>query len=126
MFYTGWGLTDQAKEMVLDRLPATFPVVRCDHVTQDLCRVEQEPPLPASIRAYGVLEWEGFQILAVTVDGALYQPRKDRMYHVTISREDGLPSSHAGLILKERQCVIRPVQSFMLPTVPFIRAFGGL
>lgn len=126
MFYTGWGLTEQAKEMVLDRHPAVFPVVRCDHVTQDLCRIEQEPPLPASIRAYGYLEWEGYQILAVTVDGALYQPRKERMYHVTISRADGLPSSHAGLVLKERQCIIRPITSFMLPTVPFIRAFGGV
>lgn len=123
-FYNGWGLTDQGREMILTAHPACFEDVRCDHVTLDLCKEETPAPDTATIRAYGYLEFEGYQILAVAVDGQLYQPRRDRMFHVTISHDMGKPSSHAGLILKERQCIIRPIKPMVLPVVPFVRVLG--
>lgn len=124
MHYKGWRLTAQAREEILARCPATREAVRCDHVTLDLCRVEDVAPESANIRAYGVLDMEGYQVLAVTVDGKLLQPREDRLFHVTISHDKGIPSSHAGLLLREKRRLIRPLQSFMVPAIPFVGTVG--
>lgn len=124
-FYNGWGLTDQGREMVLSAHPPVYEDVRCDHVTLDLCKEETPAPDTATIRAYGYLEFDGYQILAVAVDGQLYQPRRDRMFHVTISHLMGEPSSHAGLILMQQKRTVKHLkQPFILPVVPFVRMLG--
>lgn len=126
MRYKGWALTPQAREMVLGQFPAIMEDVRCEHVTLDLFGDDDDETLPdpAAIRVYGSLSWDGYQILAVTVDGKLTQPRKDRFFHVTISKRPGLPSSQSGIILKERVRHILPCRPFMLLTVPFNRQLG--
>lgn len=124
MHYRGWKLTAQAREEILLRHPATRSDVRCNHITHDLCAADAEPPETATIRAYGIIDMEGYQVLAVSVDGMLYQPRRDRLYHVTVSHDAGLPSSHAGLLLLEKRGLIQPISGFMLPAMPFVGEVG--
>lgn len=124
MMYSGWDLTAQAIELILVRTAPIYPEVRCKHVTYDVAEVISEAPPPVTIRAYGVLDYQDYQVLAVTVDGKLMQPRKDRMFHVTISHGIAMPSSHAGVLLKEQVRRIKPIQPFLLPAVPFVRPLG--
>ena len=124
MMYRGWGLTPQAREEILLRFPPIYPEVRCDHVTMELCHDGAEPPETAVIRAYGTIDFDGYQVLAVTVDGAVHQPRRDRIYHVTISHDHGKPSSGAGLVLGKPSSSLTLIQSFLVPAIPFVRKVG--
>lgn len=124
MFYNGWGLSATMRGSILAYIPATRPVVRCDHVTHDLCPIDTPPPERAVITAYGVLDMEGYQVLAVMVNGRHMQPRGDRFYHVTMSHDPLCPSSHAGLLLNKFSERVVPIRPFEIETTPFVRAVG--
>jgi len=119
--YTGWALTPQSKAELLKRFPPIHSAIRCDHVTLDFDVKHGDLPIESTICLYGVLNLEGYQIAAVAVDGLLWQPRRDRMFHVTISRAEGLYSSGAGILLSQSVKAIQPVPRLNLATVPFNR-----
>ncbi len=96
MMYRGWGLTDESRAELLKRFPPIYPVVRADHVTDILAG-----------------------------DGLLWQAGRQRMYHVTISRDDGFSSSDAGVLLSNSVQAIQPVPRMVLTTVPFVRVLGS-
>lgn len=122
MFYNGWGMSATMRQAILNAIPPTRPVVRCDHVTRDLCRERDSAPPPAQIVAYGVLDMEGYQVLATMVNGDRHQPRGDRLYHVTLSHDEGIPSSHAGVLLLAEQKHIKAIVPFSIWATPFVRA----
>lgn len=121
MFYRGWGLAPVTRDALLFRFRPRLPAVRCDHVTFGLCEITDPPPPPAHIEVYGVLSLGPYHVLACRVDGFILQPREDRMYHITVARMNDVPSSHAGLFLKEHQHRIEQFKPFPIQSVPFIR-----
>jgi len=124
--YKGWGLANPAHYDILSRFSPRFDVVRADHVTLDLCKAEDAPPPPAEIIAYGRLYLldEGFDILAVAVNGRLFQPREDRMFHITLSHQKGLSSGYSGLLLKKFDEKVEIIPPFHVQTTPFVRMMG--
>lgn len=125
MMYRGWGLTDESRAELLKRWPAIYPVIRADHVTDMLAGDGLMPPEPATITIYGMLNVPHFQIAACAVDGMLWQSGRQRMFHVTISRDQDVRSSDAGLLLSNSVQAIQPVPRMVLTTVPFVRVLGS-
>lgn len=123
--YRGWGLTDASRAELLKRFPPIYAAVRADHVTDILGGEGLQPPEPATVTIYGMLNVPGFQIAACAVDGLLWQTGRLRMYHITISRDQDARSSDAGVLLSNSVQVIQPVPRMVLTTVPFVRALGS-
>jgi hypothetical protein len=122
----GWGLDNRAHYDLLSRFPPRFEIVRADHVTLDLCSPNTPPPAPAVVIVYGRLYdvRQGYDILAVTVDGHFHQPREDRLFHITLSHAKGLSSGYSGLILKQRMAKIEKISPIHIETTPFVRLMG--
>lgn len=120
-YYTGWALTDECKARVLKAFPPEFEETRCDHVTFEYGVKNEVPPAPALIVLYGLLRVPHFQIAAVLVNNEIVQPRRARMFHITISRDKGFASGDAGLLLANSVQSVDRVPPMKLTTTPFVR-----
>jgi hypothetical protein len=119
--FAGWRLVPTARDELLRRFPPIYPVVRADHVTCDVnWPVDQPEPPIATIALYGMLTTAHFQIAAVSVGREIFQPRRDRLYHITISRQDGVSSGEAGKILFTATHLIQPVPAMIINAMPFV------
>ncbi len=84
--YTAYTLTDQSRQLLLDKFPPKYPKVIAHHVTVDGgVKKGTEAPLEADIRVIGEGDsGDGLQALVVSVNGSTRRP-DGKVFHITWS-----------------------------------------
>jgi hypothetical protein len=84
--YTAYVLTDESREMLLEKFPPKYSEVVAHHVTVEFGVPEgTEPPEEAIVKVIGEADsGDGLQALVVSVDGSTRRP-DGGTYHITWS-----------------------------------------
>jgi hypothetical protein len=100
-FYTGWLVDPEAREALLERLPARYPLVVAHHVTLKFGDREAGAPADTTGEIVGEADdGAGVQALVVAVAGATQRP-DGGTFHVTWSLAEGREARESNDVIRD-------------------------
>ena len=100
--YTAYVLTDEARDMLLEKFPPKYPKGIAHHVTVEFGVPEgTEPPPEAEVKVVGEADsGDGLQTLVVMVDGSTKRP-DGGTFHITWSLNDNYKPVDSNALLAD-------------------------
>jgi hypothetical protein len=85
--FIGYELTNQSRNMLLEKFPPKYNRVICHHITEKygVPKDAEAPPIPESVQVVGYIDsGDGVEGLLVSVNGST-ERRDGNSYHITLS-----------------------------------------
>ena len=98
--YTGWQLSNNEKQKLLEKFPPKYERVIAHHITYALGKQKSLPPKIEEAFVIGYCAEDGVEALVIMVNGSTYRTVIGGLYHITWSLEKSRKPRDSNVLLQ--------------------------